>query len=196
MKRTISALALGLIALTGCTAQEAPAPQPLLTAPTATQEAPKPAPPSQRPTYATQAPTEDPSGPAVARVVRVVDGDTVRVNLNGREETLRLIGFDTPETVHPSKPVECMGPEASAEAKRLLTGKTVEIHTDPTQGRTDNYGRTLAYLEVDGLDFGAHMIESGLAKEYTYRRAYERQAEYRAAEDLAQSAGAGIWSQC
>jgi micrococcal nuclease len=59
------------------------------------------------------------------KVVSVVDGDTIKLNIKGTVETIRLIGIDTPETVHPSKPVECMGMEASNKAKELLLGKIV-----------------------------------------------------------------------
>ena len=56
-------------------------------------------------------------------VTGVVDRDTIKISMNGREETLRLIGIDTPETVDPRKPVQCFGREASDKAKELLAGK-------------------------------------------------------------------------
>ena len=65
------------------------------------------------------APVQPPGLPA-AKVTQVVDGDTIKVRLQGREYTLRLIGMDTPETVDPRKSVQCYGPEASNFAKRLL----------------------------------------------------------------------------
>lgn len=138
-------------------------------------------------------------------VDRVVDGDTVRIDRDGKSVTLRLIGGDTPETVHPSKPVECYGPEASREAKRLLDGETVTVIYDPTQGtpthddrRVDYYQRDLVYIELpDGTDFMEHMIREGFATENTYRgQSYERQAAYQAAEDEAQAADAGLWAAC
>lgn len=170
-------------------------------APSATTTAPKPAPPSSLPTYATKAPTPAATGPAPATAMRgtvdrVIDGDTLEVIVGGDELDVRVIGIDTPETKHPRKPVQCYGPEASAEAERLLAGQAVTLIPDPSQGRTDNYGRTLAYVEVNGLDLGAHMIEAGYAREATYDGRYERQTAYRAAEDLARSAGAGQWSAC
>jgi micrococcal nuclease len=74
-------------------------------------------------------------------VVRVVDGDTVVI---APDTTVRLIGIDTPETVDPRKPVQCFGREASAYAHLLLDGRSVSLEYDPTQGRLDRYGRTLA----------------------------------------------------
>ncbi len=98
------------------------------------------------------------------RVIDVVDGDTVSVSYRGAEVSVRVIGIDTPEPVHPSVPVECGGPQASATAKRLQTGRRVRLVFDPSQGRTDYYGRTLAYLAAPDLgDFGLAMIRQGRA---------------------------------
>ena len=100
------------------------------------------------------------------RVLRVIDGDTVEVAYRGSAVSVRVIGIDTPETVHPSEPVECGGPQASAMATRLLTGKQVRLVFDPSQGRTDYYGRTLAYVQAPGVgDFGLAMIRAGRAAE-------------------------------
>jgi micrococcal nuclease len=131
------------------------------------------------------------------RVLRVVDGDTVEVAYRGSAVSVRVIGIDTPETVHPSEPVECGGPQASAMATRLLTGKQVRLVFDPSQGRTDYYGRTLAYLEAPGVgDFGLAMIRAGRAAEYTYDTAYARQSSYLAAQRHAQAHHRGVWDRC
>lgn len=82
-------------------------------------------------------------------VASVVDGDTVKINLNGTTETLRLIGMDTPETVDPRKPVQCFGIEASNKAKELLNGRKVRTEKDPTQSERDIYGRLLVYIYRD-----------------------------------------------
>jgi micrococcal nuclease len=131
------------------------------------------------------------------RVLDVVDGDTVTVDYRGSEVSVRVIGIDTPETVHPSEPVECGGPQASAAATRLLAGKKVRLVFDPSQGRTDYYGRTLAYLEAPGVgDFGLAMVRQGRAAEYTYDTDYARQTRYLNAQDNAQAHRHGIWSRC
>ena len=70
----------------------------------------------------------------IATVLHVVDGDTIVVKLQGKTETIRLLGIDTPETVHPTKPVECFGPEASAFTKATLkNGSTVRLVRDNEQ---------------------------------------------------------------
>ena len=128
-------------------------------------------------------------------VTNVVDGDTIKVNINGTVETLRLIGMDTPETVDPRKPVQCFGKEASNKAKELLSGTKVRLEKDPTQGELDKYGRTLAYIyREDGLFYNKHMIEQGYAHEYTYNTPYKYQAEFKAAENSAQENMRGLWS--
>lgn len=128
-------------------------------------------------------------------VTSVVDGDTIKVNINGTVETLRLIGMDTPETVDPRKPVQCFGKEASNKAKELLVGTKVRLEKDSTQGELDKYGRTLAYVHrEDGLFYNKYMIEQGYAHEYTYNTPYKYQAEFKAAQKSAQENLRGLWS--
>lgn len=90
-----------------------------------------------------------PRGLPQAAVDRVIDGDTVDVDLNGKIERIRLIGMNTPESVDPRRPVECFGKEASNRAKALLSGKTVYLETDDSQGTRDQYGRALRYIWLD-----------------------------------------------
>ena len=79
--------------------------------------------------------------PIDATVVRVIDGDTIRVRVQGKEHTVRLIGVDTPETVHPTKTVQHFGAEASAYTKAALEAKTVTLEADPSGDTRDRYGR-------------------------------------------------------
>jgi micrococcal nuclease len=130
------------------------------------------------------------------RVSRVIDGDTVEVRRGGRELTLRLIGIDTPETVHPTEPIECYGPQASAFAQRVLAGRRVLLEYDHTQGRRDYYGRTLAYLwlvEPRPTLFNWSAIRRGYALEYTYDAPYRWQPEFQRAERHAQGSDLGVW---
>lgn len=128
-------------------------------------------------------------------VTKVVDGDTITINLDGTSETIRLIGINTPETVDPRKPVECFGKQASDEAKTLLSGKKVRIEKDSTQGERDKYGRLLAYIfRDDGLFFNEHMIQQGYAYEYTYNKPYKYQTQFKADQVLAKSQGKGLWA--
>ncbi len=128
-------------------------------------------------------------------MVRVVDGDTLVAWYQGEETTVRLLGMDTPETVDPRKPVECFGPEASAEGKKLLTGQDVRLVPDPSQDQFDQYGRLLAYAYLpDGTLYNEYMIAHGYAHEYTFKKAYEFQKEFLAAQASAKAAHLGLWS--
>lgn len=129
------------------------------------------------------------------QITRVVDGDTVKISMNGKEETFRLIGLDTPETVDPRKEVQCFGIEASNKAKELLTGKKVRVETDSSQGTYDKYNRMLGYIYLeDGLFYNKYMIEQGYAHEYTYGTPYKYQTEFKNTQKLAQANKAGLWS--
>jgi micrococcal nuclease len=130
-------------------------------------------------------------------VVRVVDGDTLRVIRDHRTVTLRLIGIGTPETMDPRRPVECFGREASQHARELLAGRRVYLELDRSQGERDRYGRTLAYVWLRGRRttlVNERMIDDGYAFEYTYRLPYRYQRRFRAAEADARRHSRGLWS--
>lgn len=127
-------------------------------------------------------------------VVSVTDGDTLKVNINGQIETLRLIGIDTPETVDPRTPVQCFGKEASDKAKKTLDGKKVRVEADDSQGERDKYNRLLRYLYLeDGTFFNKMMIEDGYAHEYTYGAPYKHQEDFKAAQAIARENKRGLW---
>lgn len=128
-------------------------------------------------------------------VTAVIDGDTIKVALGNEQETLRLIGIDTPETVDPRKPVQCFGKEASAKAKLLLSGKSVRLESDSTQGERDKYHRLLRYVFLeDGTSFNKLMISEGYAHEYTYNTPYKYQAEFKQAQKEAEANKRGLWA--
>lgn len=128
-------------------------------------------------------------------VVKVVDGDTLSIDMDGKSQTIRLIGLNTPETVDPRKPVECFGKEASNKAKELLIGKKARIEKDPSQGDYDKYQRLLAYVFLeDGTNFNKWMIENGYGYEYTYDLPYKYQKEFKLAESQAKSQKKGLWA--
>jgi len=129
-------------------------------------------------------------------VIRVVDGDTIVVAFNHEPETVRLIGINTPETVAPNRPVDCYGPEASAFLKELLTHKIVELVSDPSQDDLDKYKRLLRYVYLDGENINALLIEKGFAREYTYKKAYEHQAQFRGLQKAAKKYDIGLWGAC
>lgn len=128
-------------------------------------------------------------------VEKVIDGDTIDVIVEGRTERIRLIGIDTPEAVDPRKPVQCFGTEASRYAAALLTGTSVRLEADATQGERDAFGRLLRYLFLsDGTNVNERMIREGYAHEYTYDTPYRYQARFRSAEVTARDTGAGLWA--
>lgn len=136
------------------------------------------------------------SGPFV--VTEVYDGDTVVVDIEGRATEVRLIGVDTPETVHPDKPVQFYGPEASAFTKRTLNGTRVWLELDDPGrpgGAIDAYGRTLAYIITpDGRNFNLELVRLGYGRAYT-RFPFKYKKEFRAAEQEARSQGRGLWAK-
>lgn len=128
-------------------------------------------------------------------VIKVVDGDTIKVDINGEEKTVRLIGINTPEVVDPRKTVECFGQEASAKAKEILENKKVKLESDVSQSDRDRYGRLLRYVYLeDGLFFNEWMIENGYAFEYTYELPYQYQTEFKNAQRFAQDNKMGLWA--
>jgi micrococcal nuclease len=128
-------------------------------------------------------------------VVSVIDGDTFVAERAGDEVTVRVIGIDAPETEFSPSGAECYGVEATEAAERLLTGASVTLQTDPTQDRYDSYDRLLAYAGLpDGRDFGAVMIETGFAEEFTFIQPYQKQSVYRAAESTARRVNVGVWT--
>lgn len=135
-------------------------------------------------------------------VVRVVDGDTVKVLVGGQETTVRLIGINTPETVKPDSPVECFGPEASEFAKSVLEGSRVTLELDQSQGATDKYGRTLAYVWrqlPDGTlsQFNLEAVANGFAFERQYGAVpYAWKPEFTEAARAAREDALGVWGAC
>ncbi len=126
-----------------------------------------------------------------AIVRSVMDGDTIEVEMNGRTERVRYIGIDTPETVHPSKPVQCFGKEASAKNKALVLGKEIVLMSDVTN--RDKYGRLLRYVYLDGTLINEQLVREGYAYAYRYPPDTHFDARFTAAEQKARAQGAGLW---
>ncbi|HEX6023975.1 MAG TPA: thermonuclease family protein [Solirubrobacter sp.] len=132
-----------------------------------------------------------------ARVLSVVDGDTIKVRLaDGARETVRLVGIDTPETHRPNTPVECGARQAGAALNRLLARRDVLLVRDPTQAAHDRFGRTLAYVDVGARDAGEQLVRAGWAKPYVYDVPFERLAAYRRAASAARERAAGVHRAC
>ena len=131
-----------------------------------------------------------------APVVRVVDGDTIRVGLPAGEEPVRYIGIDTPESVKPGTPVQCFALKASAYTKHLLTGRRVRLVLDAEP--RDRYGRLLAYVyrEPDGLFVNAELVRRGFAQTLTIPPNVRFADRFSALARQARDAGKGLWSAC
>ncbi|MBU1032911.1 MAG: thermonuclease family protein [Patescibacteria group bacterium] len=133
-----------------------------------------------------------------ATVTKSVDGDTFHATLDNEpgDWTIRMLGIDTPETVHPNKPVECFGKEASKVLEDLLLGKRIRLESDPQADERDKYDRLLrnVYLE-DGTDVNATMVQNGYAHAYlSFPQNSDRKTELRRLEQDAKINERGLWN--
>lgn len=134
--------------------------------------------------------------PGHATVVSVIDGDTIVARVAGRDERIRLIGIDTPETVAPGRPVECFGPEASARARELLAPGEVVLLERDVEAR-DRYDRLLAYVTTaDGTSVNRVLVAEGYAEASAFPPNTALDAELADLEAAARQAGSGLWSAC
>ncbi len=127
-------------------------------------------------------------------LVRVVDGDTIRVKYEGEEKAVRYLLVDTPETVHPKKTTERFGPEASNFMKELMKDGKVEIEFDVGE-KEDKYGRLLAYIYVDGESVQEMLLRKGLARvAFVYPPNDSYVTRFKEIEAEAKKNKCGIWS--
>ena len=124
-------------------------------------------------------------------VQRVIDGDTILLS-NG--ERVRYLDIDTPETVHPNKPIECFGPRAHQRNQELVENKYITLKSSDTN--TDNYGRLLRYVYVEDVFVNAVLVSEG----YAFAEDYNNPGHlYDYLESLEQDAiknNLGLWKQC
>jgi micrococcal nuclease len=140
-----------------------------------------------------------PEGATQAVVTRVVDGDTIRVEIQGVEYRVRYIGIDTPETVDPRRPVGCFGPEASAFNESLVGGRNVGLEKDVSE--TDSFGRLLRYvwLPAEETESGepemvnALLLEHGYAQIATFPPDVKYQGEFLTIQQEARESQRGLW---
>lgn len=129
-------------------------------------------------------------------VLSATDGDTLQVRIEGKEETVRLLGVDTPETKDPRKSVQCFGKAASAYTRSLVTGRAVKLISDPMQTDRDKYDRLLRYVEFeDGTSLNERLVYEGYAFAY---EAYPdtRLAYFKQLEADAKAKKRGLWGSC
>jgi micrococcal nuclease len=130
-------------------------------------------------------------------VLKVIDGDTVDIDIKGNTERVRLIGVNTPETKHPTKPIECFGPEASEYLTQLLPkGTHVRIERD-IEAR-DRYGRMLLYLyrESDNLFINLDLVSHGYGTPMSIEPNTFHRNDFVHAAALAETTNEGLWKAC
>lgn len=134
---------------------------------------------------------------ANATMVRVVDGDTIVVDVGGRQERVRMIGIDTPETKKPDTPVQCFGPEATANTKALLPEGT-PLHLERDVEPRDAYDRLLAYVyrAGDGVFVNLEIVRGGYARPLTIPPNVAHATEFVAAARAAEGDDSGLWGGC
>lgn len=132
------------------------------------------------------------------KVLSVVDGDTINVDIRGKKEAVRLLGIDTPEVVDPRKPVQCFGKAASDKMKTFVSGKSVILVDDSTQGNRDKYNRLLRYVYLpDSVRtfVNGEMVKQGYAfsyKEYPTKMINK----FNLLETYAREHNFGLWGSC
>lgn len=125
-------------------------------------------------------------------VIGIVDGDTIIVKLDEKEERVRFTLVDAPETKDPNTPVEPWGPEASDFTTQQLLGKQVGLEFDSQE--RDQYGRLLAYVWVNNELFNGTLIDRGFAREAVYPPNTKYVNEFKTIQDRAKAGKSGIWS--
>jgi micrococcal nuclease len=135
-----------------------------------------------------------------ATVVRVVDGDTIIVELDGQQQRLRLIGMNTPELNKPDGPVECYATEAAKRTQELVDGANGKVQLERDVSETDQYGRLLRYvwlLNPDGKQMlNEELVEGGYARAVTYRPDVEYQSILNREQSDAKDHNLGLWKAC
>lgn len=125
-----------------------------------------------------------------------VDGDTIKVILDKKTYTVRMLAVDTPESVHPTKGIEYYGKEASEyTCNKIKNANKIEIEYDQNSDKTDKYDRLLVWVFVDGILLQKDLVENGYAKvaylydDYKYTKELEKVQELASAKDI------GIWNE-
>ena len=134
--------------------------------------------------------------PGLYRVIQFDDGDTIQVDMEGKKETIRFIGVDTPETHDPRKPIQCFGKSAAAFTKNLIGQNRVRLAADLTNSNRDRYQRLLRYVYLpDGTLVNLKIISEG----YGFALVgfpFTKMEEFKSAEKLARENNKGLWGGC
>lgn len=138
------------------------------------------------------------SQPGLYSISHYVDGDTITVDMNGTNETIRFIGMDTPETHKPNTPVQCYGPAAAAYTQNRIkaAGGKVRLVSDSLGTNRDRYNRLLRYVYLpDGTDLNEVLVQKGYAFYYPYFP-FTKKAQFAQDERTAMAAKIGLWGAC
>lgn len=136
------------------------------------------------------------SQPGLYSINHFVDGDTIAVNMNGKSETVRFIGIDTPETHKPNTPVQCYGPAAAAFTKSTIGTNRVRLASDSLTTDRDRYNRLLRYVYLpDGTLLNEKLVQQGYAFYYPYFP-FSKSKAFAADQDAARAANKGLWGNC
>ena len=128
------------------------------------------------------------------KVLKVVDGDTIQIDYNGKKEKVRMIGIDTPESVHPDETRNNEnGKIASEYTKKLLTDKEVTLELDVQE--RDKYGRILAYVYLNGKMINKKLLEDGYAQVATFPPNVKYVKEFTKIQEKAKEAEKGLWAE-
>lgn len=138
-----------------------------------------------------------PSGQQTARVVAVLDGDTIVVQSAAGQQRVRLLGIDAPELEHPGQRRQCFGEEATRALRRLTPpGAQVVLASDPVADDRDHYGRLLRYVGIDGEDVGQVLVSQGYARARPSTPRVTRADGYVASAAAARRDRRGLWAAC
>ena len=140
----------------------------------------------------------EPSASVPVRIAYVVDGDTLRVRLEGGLTYVRLVGIDTPEDVRPGTPVECGGESAAASMRQLAPeGSAIVLRADSVTDTRDRYGRLLAHAFVLGHQLEVAQLRRGWAEVYRFEgQHFDGLGPFERAQRAARRGGRGVWSAC
>lgn len=137
--------------------------------------------------------------PLEGEVVRVIDGDTFEMILNGSKTTVRYIGIDTPETVDPHRPAGCFGHQASVKNQEMLLHHQVTLKKDISD--TDKFGRLLRYVYLlrpheEPLFMNNYLVSEGYARVLSVPPDSLYQEQFLSSQQQAQQLKKGLWASC
>jgi len=122
-------------------------------------------------------------------VTGVVDGNTVQASVDGKVETIQIIGIDVPAAT------ECFGTQATNKSKEFVSGKWIQLEGDQSQGDRDKSKALLRYVWFDdGTDLGNRLIEEGYGYEQAGKVLYQKQSQYKSTQTYAKGKSHGLWS--